>query len=93
MNSCNSIKNYYLPIALSQSFNPIGSINFDPIEDIKNRKALIKCMIKKLMNDLLNSLFILIKKEILEVVSVVAILYAKEGLEKYKLILASLKKF
>ncbi len=80
-----------LIFALSQSFTPNLDNNFDPITDIVKRKALTKCMVKKVMNELLKNIFELVKKEILEVVAAVALLYAQEGIEKYKKILSSLK--
>jgi len=78
--------------ALSQGFNSNLDKSFNPVNDIQNRRALIKCMIKKLMQQLLSAIYTLLKKEILEIVAAVAILYAQESLEKYKLIITSLTK-
>jgi hypothetical protein len=69
--------------SLSMSFTNNTDKNYDPIQDIKNRKALTKCLLDKIMNSLLESLYNLVKKEVLEIVEAVALIYSKEILERY----------
>lgn len=92
------IKNFLLSpqlniiYALSQSFSANVDNVYDPITDIKNRKSLITCLIKKIINDLLSDIFNLVKKELLTIVGAVAAQYALEAIEKYKLIITSFSK-
>ena len=75
---------------LSQSFNKNPDSSHDPINDIVARKNLTKCLISKLLSDLIKTIFQLIEKEIIQLVSTVALIYIEEGVDKYKKILRSL---
>ena len=76
--------------AISQSFIQLIDNIYDPINDIIHRKALTTCMIKKLINSLLNDIFKLLEKEIIEIVGDVAELIIEESIDKYEKILKSL---
>lgn len=75
---------------LSQSFNTNPDTTINPTNDIVARKNLTKCLISKLLSDLLKTIFQLIEKEIIQLVSAVALIYIEEGIDKYKKILQSL---
>lgn len=75
---------------LSQSFNTNSDTTSNPVNDIVARKNLTKCLISQLLSDLVKTIFQLIEKEIISLVSAVALIYIEEGIDKYKKILQSL---
>jgi len=77
---------------ISQAFSEDIDTTFDPLDDIKKRKGLIKCVMKEIINALLTKIYKLLKKEILILVNAVALIYATEAIDKYRKILMSLIK-
>lgn len=83
---------------LSPQLNIIYTLNqslitnntFDPIGDLSQRKNLSQCVTNQIINDLIESIFELIKKELLVIVGTVADIYIKESITKYTNILKSL---
>lgn len=60
-----------------------------PLEQIISRKKTIKCIIENIMHNIVKILFGLLRKELLQLISSVALIYAKESIDKYKKIITS----
>lgn len=67
--------------------------NLDKSGLLKKNRDLIRCSSKTFINSLLNTLYKIVKREILKLITTATIAYTKESITKYRKILTSLRLF